>query len=207
MLEDSIMLSTLKTITELFFSDELTMSIIDFHEYCILFMLYVASCSLFFQQLVFTNSSLLTWFCCYLFWILLYIRYFRHASGEILVISRALAQFISINRWAHVIYYLQCSNPKGFWFDHCLVPCNRAILYTYAHDDVSVGSWFIGLDVKHIHEGKLCCSSWSSGISCIPLIFLHSFTDDCIVTLQNVCSGFVFGIVPLGTQLSYHCMW
>ncbi|KAJ6797419.1 Uncharacterized protein M6B38_217135 [Iris pallida] len=65
--------------------------------------------------------------------------YFRHASGEIFVISRAIAQFISIN---------------------------RAILRTYAHDDVTVGSWFIGLDVKHVHEGKLCCSSWSSGAVC-----------------------------------------
>ncbi|KMZ56462.1 Glycosyltransferase, family GT31 [Zostera marina] len=63
--------------------------------------------------------------------------YFRHASGEVYVISRALAQFISIN---------------------------RSILRTYAHDDVSVGSWFIGLDVKHVDEGKLCCSSWSGAI-------------------------------------------
>ncbi|PIA49195.1 hypothetical protein AQUCO_01300208v1 [Aquilegia coerulea] len=64
--------------------------------------------------------------------------YFRHASGEMFVISQAVAQFISIN---------------------------RAILRTYAHDDVSVGSWFIGLDVKHIDEAKFCCSSWSSGLS------------------------------------------
>ncbi|KAH0643275.1 hypothetical protein KY290_034873 [Solanum tuberosum] len=47
--------------------------------------------------------------------------YFRHASGEIFAISKALAQFISIN---------------------------RSILRSYAHDDVSAGSWFIGLDVK-----------------------------------------------------------
>ncbi|KAH9615882.1 hypothetical protein KSS87_017968 [Heliosperma pusillum] len=66
--------------------------------------------------------------------------YFRHASGEIFVISQALAQFISIN---------------------------RSILRTYAHDDISAGSWFIGLDVKHIDETKLCCSSsWSSGAVC-----------------------------------------
>ncbi|KAH7651561.1 Glycosyl transferase family 31 protein [Dioscorea alata] len=65
--------------------------------------------------------------------------YFRHASGEMFVISRALAQFISIN---------------------------RDILRTYAHDDVSVGSWFIGLDVNHVDEGKLCCSSWTSGAIC-----------------------------------------
>ncbi|KAL2939129.1 Hydroxyproline O-galactosyltransferase HPGT1 [Bienertia sinuspersici] len=65
-------------------------------------------------------------------------RYFRHASGEIFVISQELAQFVSIN---------------------------RSILRTFAHDDISVGSWFIGLDVKHIDEPKLCCSSSSSGNS------------------------------------------
>lgn len=65
--------------------------------------------------------------------------YFRHASGEIYAISKALAQFISIN---------------------------RSILRTYAHDDVSAGSWFIGLDVKYVDEGKFCCSSWSSGSIC-----------------------------------------
>ncbi|KAJ6373671.1 hypothetical protein OIU78_029368 [Salix suchowensis] len=48
--------------------------------------------------------------------------YFRHASGEMYVISRALAKFVSIN---------------------------RSILRTYAHDDVSAGSWFLGLDVLH----------------------------------------------------------
>lgn len=65
--------------------------------------------------------------------------YFRHASGEIFAVSRALAQFISIN---------------------------KSILRTYAHDDVSVGSWFVGLDVKHVDEGTFCCSSWSSGALC-----------------------------------------
>ncbi|RYR10446.1 hypothetical protein Ahy_B05g078892 isoform B [Arachis hypogaea] len=50
--------------------------------------------------------------------------YFRHASSDVYVISKALAQFISIN---------------------------RHILRTYAHDDVSTGSWFIGLDVMHGH--------------------------------------------------------
>ncbi|KDP22185.1 hypothetical protein JCGZ_26016 [Jatropha curcas] len=65
--------------------------------------------------------------------------YFRHASGEMYVISRALAKFISIN---------------------------RSILRAYAHDDISAGSWFIGLDVKHVDERKFCCSSWSSGAIC-----------------------------------------
>ncbi|EOY23424.1 Galactosyltransferase family protein isoform 1 [Theobroma cacao] len=66
-------------------------------------------------------------------------RYFRHASGEMYVISGALAKFISIN---------------------------RSLLRTYAHDDVSAGSWFLGLDVNYVDEGKFCCSSWSTGAIC-----------------------------------------
>ncbi|GFP81058.1 probable beta-1 3-galactosyltransferase 11 [Phtheirospermum japonicum] len=66
-------------------------------------------------------------------------RYFRHASGEMFVISQALAKFVSIN---------------------------RSFLRAYAHDDVSVGSWFIGVDAKHVDERKFCCSSWSSGALC-----------------------------------------
>ncbi|XP_059589800.1 hydroxyproline O-galactosyltransferase HPGT1 isoform X1 [Vitis vinifera] len=63
--------------------------------------------------------------------------YFRYASGEMYVISRGLAKFISIN---------------------------RSLIRTYAHDDASVGSWFIGLNVEYVHEPKFCCSSWTSGI-------------------------------------------
>ncbi|KAG6579334.1 hydroxyproline O-galactosyltransferase HPGT1 [Cucurbita moschata] len=65
--------------------------------------------------------------------------YFRHASGEMYVISKALAKFISIN---------------------------RSLLRSYAHDDVTAGSWFIGLDATYIDEGKFCCSSWSAGAIC-----------------------------------------
>ncbi|XP_073133231.1 hydroxyproline O-galactosyltransferase HPGT1-like [Henckelia pumila] len=65
--------------------------------------------------------------------------YFQHASGEVVAISQALARFISIN---------------------------QLILHTYAHDDITIGSWFIGLDVNHVDEGKFCCSSRSSGAIC-----------------------------------------
>ncbi|KAF3781755.1 putative beta-1-3-galactosyltransferase 11 [Nymphaea thermarum] len=65
--------------------------------------------------------------------------YFRHAAGQMFVLSRAVAQFVSIN---------------------------KAFLLTYAHDDVTIGSWMIGLDVKHADEAKFCCSSWSPGAIC-----------------------------------------
>lgn len=35
----------------------------------------------------------------------------------------------------------------------------RNILHRYANEDVSLGSWFIGLDVEHIDDRSLCCGT------------------------------------------------
>ncbi|KAD4178462.1 hypothetical protein E3N88_27053 [Mikania micrantha] len=59
-------------------------------------------------------------------------KYFRHATGQIYAISKDLATYISIN---------------------------RHILHKYANEDVSLGSWFIGLDVEHIDDRSLCCQT------------------------------------------------
>ncbi|XP_060206679.1 beta-1,6-galactosyltransferase GALT31A isoform X2 [Lycium barbarum] len=59
-------------------------------------------------------------------------KYFRHATGQIYAISKDLATYISIN--GH-------------------------ILHRYANEDVSLGSWFIGLDIEHIDERSLCCGT------------------------------------------------
>ncbi|KAK6130001.1 hypothetical protein DH2020_036283 [Rehmannia glutinosa] len=64
------------------------------------------------------------------------------------------------------------SQPKHKWYEPDwwkFGDGKSLVLRTYAHDDVSVGSWFIGLDVKHVDEGKFCCSSWSSGSFLIAL--------------------------------------
>ncbi|XP_023546298.1 hydroxyproline O-galactosyltransferase HPGT3-like isoform X1 [Cucurbita pepo subsp. pepo] len=58
--------------------------------------------------------------------------YFQHASGSLIILSKNLAQYIYIN---------------------------SASLKTYAHDDVSMGSWMIGLQATHIDENRLCCGS------------------------------------------------
>ncbi|XP_022132214.1 hydroxyproline O-galactosyltransferase HPGT3-like [Momordica charantia] len=58
--------------------------------------------------------------------------YFRHASGSLIILSKNLAQYVNIN---------------------------SASLKTYAHDDISVGSWMIGLQATHIDDSRLCCSS------------------------------------------------
>ncbi|XP_042004244.1 hydroxyproline O-galactosyltransferase HPGT3-like isoform X1 [Salvia splendens] len=57
--------------------------------------------------------------------------YFRHAAGSIFVLSKNLAQYVHIN---------------------------SASLKAYAHDDVSVGSWMMGVNTTYIDESRLCCS-------------------------------------------------
>ncbi|CAL8997237.1 unnamed protein product [Prunus brigantina] len=59
-------------------------------------------------------------------------KYFRHATGQIYALSRDLATYISIN---------------------------QPILHKYANEDVSLGSWFIGLEVEHIDDRNMCCGT------------------------------------------------
>ncbi|XP_010522344.1 PREDICTED: probable beta-1,3-galactosyltransferase 2 isoform X2 [Tarenaya hassleriana] len=59
-------------------------------------------------------------------------KYFRHATGQLYAISKDLASYISIN---------------------------QNVLHKYANEDVSLGSWFIGLDVEHIDDRRLCCGT------------------------------------------------
>ncbi|XP_068637177.1 hydroxyproline O-galactosyltransferase HPGT3-like isoform X2 [Aristolochia californica] len=65
--------------------------------------------------------------------------YFRHAAGSLFVLSRSLARYIHIN--------------SGF-------------LQTYAHDDISVGSWMIGVEAIYVDENRLCCSSSTQDKAC-----------------------------------------
>lgn len=45
-------------------------------------------------------------------------------------------------------------------FMHGGVYCgDRPILHKYANEDVSLGSWFIGLEVEHIDERSMCCGT------------------------------------------------
>ncbi|KAL2231774.1 probable beta-1,3-galactosyltransferase 8 isoform X2 [Sesamum indicum] len=59
-------------------------------------------------------------------------KYFRHATGQIYAISKDLATYISIN---------------------------SGMLHTYANEDVSLGSWLIGLEVQHVDEHSMCCGT------------------------------------------------
>eukprot|EP00262_Sarcandra_glabra_P017397 TRINITY_DN5962_c0_g1_i1.p1 TRINITY_DN5962_c0_g1~~TRINITY_DN5962_c0_g1_i1.p1 ORF type:complete len:398 (-),score=69.07 TRINITY_DN5962_c0_g1_i1:438-1631(-) len=59
-------------------------------------------------------------------------KYFRHATGQIYAISKDLATYISIN---------------------------QPILHKFANEDVSLGAWFIGLEVEHIDDRNMCCGT------------------------------------------------
>ncbi|XP_048447003.1 probable beta-1,3-galactosyltransferase 2 isoform X1 [Pyrus x bretschneideri] len=59
-------------------------------------------------------------------------KYFRHATGQLYAISKDLATYIS---------------------------GNQAVLHKYANEDVSLGSWFIGLDVEQVDDRRLCCGT------------------------------------------------
>uniref|UniRef100_A0A5B6YIA3 Hexosyltransferase n=1 Tax=Davidia involucrata TaxID=16924 RepID=A0A5B6YIA3_DAVIN len=58
--------------------------------------------------------------------------YFRHAGGSLFIVSKNLAQYVDIN---------------------------SASLKTYAHDDISVGSWMMGVQATYIDDSRLCCSN------------------------------------------------
>lgn len=59
-------------------------------------------------------------------------KYFRHATGQLYAISKDLATYISVN---------------------------QPLLHKFANEDVSLGAWFIGLDVEHIDDREMCCGS------------------------------------------------
>ncbi|WVZ12638.1 hypothetical protein V8G54_017168 [Vigna mungo] len=59
-------------------------------------------------------------------------KYFRHATGQLYAISQDLATYISRN---------------------------QDVLHKYANEDVSLGSWFIGLDVEHVDDRRMCCGT------------------------------------------------
>lgn len=49
----------------------------------------------------------------------------------------------------------------------------RAILHKYANEDVSLGAWFIGLEVEHINEHSMCCGT-PPGMTFLVDFILHN---------------------------------
>ncbi|KAJ7960781.1 Hexosyltransferase [Quillaja saponaria] len=82
-------------------------------------------------------------------------KYFRHATGQLYAISNELAHYISIN---------------------------QNVLHKYANEDVSLGSWFIGLDVEQIDDRRLCCGTSDCG-------WKAQAGNMCIASFDWSCSG------------------
>ncbi|KAL9691392.1 hypothetical protein QQ045_011814 [Rhodiola kirilowii] len=83
-------------------------------------------------------------------------KYFRHATGQLYAISRDLALYIR---------------------------SNQKILHEYANEDVSLGSWFIGLEVEHVDDKRMCCPS-------PPICQWRALAgSQCIATFDWRCSG------------------
>ena len=47
---------------------------------------------------------------------------------------------------------------------------SRHVLHKYANEDVSLGSWFIGLDAEHIDDRRLCCGTPPGNLIFPPLL-------------------------------------
>jgi hypothetical protein len=59
------------------------------------------------------------------------------------------------------------------------------MLHKYRNEDVSLGSWMIGLDVEYLDERRLCCGSPPSK-DCEQ----HKAADQpCIASFDWACSG------------------
>lgn len=46
------------------------------------------------------------------------------------------------------------------------------MLHKYANEDVSLGSWFIGLDVEHVDDRRLCCGTPPGKLEVLTFAFL-----------------------------------
>ncbi|MCO5593526.1 hypothetical protein L7F22_047540 [Adiantum nelumboides] len=82
-------------------------------------------------------------------------KYFKHATGQLYAISKELA-----------LYILK----------------NLDILHKYANEDVSLGSWLIGLDVEQIDDKRLCCST----LECEAKLQAGAA---CVASFDRSCSG------------------
>ncbi|KAF9589265.1 hypothetical protein IFM89_022183 [Coptis chinensis] len=103
-------------------------------------------------------------------------KYFRHATGQLYAISRDLASYVSIN---------------------------RHVLHKYANEDVSLGAWFIGLDVVHIDDRRLCCGTPPGNVICLlPQIASGKPRQEMSVLLHLIGAVVEFASHPRGSRRS-----
>ncbi|KAK6917287.1 Glycosyl transferase, family 31, partial [Dillenia turbinata] len=102
-------------------------------------------------------------------------KYFCHATGQIYAISRDLASYISIN---------------------------QHVLHKYANEDVSPGSWFIGLDVEHVDDRRLCFGTPPEKVFWLRWIVSGRHRQETSVFLHLTGDAVEFAILPRGSRKS-----
>ncbi|XP_068648139.1 probable beta-1,3-galactosyltransferase 8 [Aristolochia californica] len=98
-------------------------------------------------------------------------KYFRHATGQIYAISKDLAAYISIN---------------------------APILHRFANEDVSLGSWLIGLDVEHVDDRNMCCGTPSD------CEWKTQSGNVCVASFDWSCSGICKSVERM-KEVHYSC--
>lgn len=69
------------------------------------------------------------------------------------------------------------------------------MLHKYANEDVSLGSWFIGLDAEHIDDRRLCCGTPPGKF--LKFSSIKSLTVCVHMRVTRVCMSLVLLIVFL----------
>ena len=67
---------------------------------------------------------------------------------------------------------------------------HSASLQSYAHDDISVGSWMMGLNATYVDDDRLCCSSSRQGTSFSLIKTMHQLLA---VPRKLPCFFFIWG--------------
>lgn len=88
--------------------------------------------------------------------------------------SQPIFQLTSMFHMAIPYKILLTTEKKNY---NASMMCVRPILHKYANEDVSLGSWFIGLEVNHIDERNMCCGTPPGPFpqTWTMLLVMHSF--------------------------------
>lgn len=80
--------------------------------------------------------------------------YHRHAHGQVYGLSGLVARYLAQN---------------------------ADVMHGFAHDDVTLGAWLLGLQVKYYDEPRLCCDE----LKCSK----QKPQERCIAFFESVCPG------------------
>jgi len=101
----------------------------------------------------------------------------RHLQGSGLLHStQPVSVFTELLVFPHVLPFSYSFMYKRYrsltmnWWRHF-----RHVLHKYANEDVSLGSWFIGLDVEHVDDRRLCCGTPPGTPDASPSVLAYLF--------------------------------